>query len=52
MKTLIATLALTLLPGLAMAQCFGHAAKEETAMTCAPGTVYDEDAQNCVPTTG
>ena len=53
MKTLIVTLALTVSPGLALAQCFGdHAAKDETAMTCAPGTVFDETAKNCVPTTG
>lgn len=52
MKTLIVTLTLSLVPGMALATCFGHAAKEDTAMTCAPGTVYDEDAKNCVPTTG
>lgn len=51
MKTLIAALALAVTPGLALATCFGHA-KEEVTMTCAPGTVYDEDAQACVPTTG
>lgn len=51
MKTLLAALVLALAPGLAMAQCFGHA-KEQTAMTCAPGTILDEDTQTCVPTTG
>jgi len=51
MKLTLAALALAVMPGLAMATCFGHE-KEQTAMTCAPGTVFDEDAQNCVPTTG
>lgn len=51
MKTLLAALVLAIVPGLATAACFGHA-KEETAMTCAPGTDFDEETQTCVPTTG
>ena len=51
-KTLLAALALSTLPGLAMAQCFGDHAKEQVTMSCAAGSVYDADTQRCVPTTG
>lgn len=51
MKTLIAALVLAVAPGLALAQCFGHD-KEQTAMSCAPGTVLDKETKTCVPTTG
>ncbi|MXQ07022.1 adenylosuccinate lyase [Alphaproteobacteria bacterium GH1-50] len=51
-KTLLAALALTALPGLAAAQCFGDHAKEQVTMSCAAGSVFDAETQRCVPTTG
>ena len=52
-KTLLAALALTFAPAMAFAEgCqWGHA-KEEVAMSCAAGSVYDAEAEKCVPTTG
>ena len=51
MKLTLAAFALAVMPGLAMAMCSGYG-HDQTAMTCAPGSVYDEDTKNCVPTTG
>ncbi len=53
-KLLLATLALAVTPSLAMAMgCgYGHVKGEDIAMSCAEGSVYDTDAQRCVPTTG
>lgn len=53
-KTLLATLALTLAPTFALAEgCgFGHAKSDTASMSCVNGSVYDADAQRCVPTTG
>ncbi|MFT4151200.1 MAG: hypothetical protein QM656_13460 [Paracoccaceae bacterium] len=49
MKTILATLALTLLPGLAAAECMG--VKHDTsAASCAPGSVWDGAAGKCVKT--
>ena len=49
LKLPLAVLALALLPGAALAQCFGDHAKEEIVMSCADGTEYDEDSARCVP---
>lgn len=51
MKTLLAALALTLAPGLAVAMCSGNYQKDEVAMTCAAGTTWDSEMQRCVATT-
>lgn len=54
-KMLLATLALIVAPTLALAGggCgFGHVKTEEVVMSCADGTVFDAEAQRCVPTTG
>ena len=49
-KTLAAAVALTLTPVLAYSQCsFG---KQQAAMSCAEGSVYDAQSGTCVPTTG
>ncbi|MCI5112099.1 MAG: carbohydrate-binding module family 14 protein [Marivita sp.] len=49
-KTLLTTLALTLASATAgLAACSGH---EETAMTCAAGTVYDADTNTCKVVSG
>ncbi|MDQ2089083.1 carbohydrate-binding module family 14 protein [Marimonas arenosa] len=45
MKTKLAVLMLSLAPSLAMA-C---PAKEQQAMSCAEGTVYDDATGSCVP---
>ena len=52
-KTLLATLALTVAPSLALAMgCgYGHTKAEQVVMSCAEGTVYDTEAQKCVPLT-
>lgn len=45
--TILATLALTLLPAMAFANCpFG----EKTAMSCPMGQQWDGGAHKCVPT--
>lgn len=49
-KTLIAALALTLAPALAVAQGCSYS-KQQQAMSCADGTTYDRDSNTCVPTT-
>lgn len=47
-KTLLAALALTVTPALAMAECaLKH---EQVTMSCADGTQWNEQTQTCVPT--
>ncbi|MBT8413763.1 MAG: hypothetical protein KJO30_05475 [Boseongicola sp.] len=52
-KILLATLALAVTPSLALAMgCgFGHAKTETASISCAEGSVYNAEAQRCVPTT-
>ena len=49
LKTLLAALALTVAPAVAMAECFGD--HQQVTMSCAEGTQWDADKQTCVPTT-
>ena len=49
LKLVIATLALSVAPSLAMAACFGDHNKEDVVMSCAQGTVYDAETKSCVP---
>lgn len=51
MKTLLTALALTVLPGLAMAEgcAFGHT--ETASMSCAEGMTFDATTGTCVATT-
>jgi len=53
-KLLLATAAVMLAPSIALAMgcSSGHAKSEDVVMTCAPGSVFDADAERCVPTTG
>ncbi len=53
-KMLLATLALAMSPSLAFAMgCgYGHAKTETANMSCAAGSVFDAEANRCVPTTG
>jgi hypothetical protein len=54
-KMLLAALALTVAPTLALAQAcgvLGHVMTEKVVMSCAEGSMFDADAQRCVPTTG
>lgn len=53
-KVLLAALALAASPTLAMAMgCSGGYSKtEHVTMSCAAGSVFDTEAQKCVPTTG
>jgi hypothetical protein len=49
MRLFFATLAVTALPGLAIAQgCHGDRVKEVTAMSCVEGTVWSAELGNCV----
>jgi hypothetical protein len=48
-KTLLAVLALSFTPGLAMASCTGE---DHAAMSCAEGHSYDQATKSCVPVTG
>ena len=50
-KLLLATLALALAPGLALAACYDGHAKEDIVMSCTDGTVYDTATQTCVSET-
>lgn len=50
-KTLAAAVALTLLPVMGYAYECSYG-KEQAAMSCADGSVYDTEAGKCVPTTG
>ncbi|MDW4496702.1 carbohydrate-binding module family 14 protein [Sulfitobacter sp. D35] len=45
MRTLAVSLALSLAPLVAQAECFGH---ERQVMNCADGTVYDANTGTCV----
>jgi hypothetical protein len=47
-KTLLATIALSLAPGLAMAQGCDHGGKAETASSCMAGATWDEAKAACV----
>lgn len=54
-KMLLAALALTTAPTFALAQpcgALGHVVTEKVVMSCAEGSIYDSNAQKCVPTTG
>ena len=48
LKTTLAAVLLLLTPGLAFAQCMGDHGTQ-TAMSCAEGTVIDEETGLCVP---
>jgi hypothetical protein len=51
-KTILAALALTLTPGLAMAMCSDRHINT-TAMSCADGMVWDSESRTCTaPVTG
>ncbi len=50
MRTLIASAVLALTPVLAQAECSWG--KEQAAMSCAEGTVYDAEANACVKIVG
>ncbi len=43
--TLLAALAISLLPGLALAECRGD---HQSAASCLPGTVWDEAKGTCI----
>ncbi|MEO1734400.1 MAG: hypothetical protein AAFR45_12355 [Pseudomonadota bacterium] len=48
MKTVLAALALTTLPAVAMAECnWGH--YKQQAQSCVAGMSWDADKQACVP---
>ena len=47
-KTLAIALALTAAPALAIAEGCSHK-KQEQAMSCATGTVYDSTTHSCMP---
>ena len=47
LKTLLAALALTITPALAMAECSWS--KEQVTMSCAEGSQWDAASQTCVP---
>lgn len=50
MRTIALSALLAITPILAQAQCQFH--EEETAMSCAEGTVYDEEQKTCVKPVG
>ncbi len=50
-KTLLATLALAVLPTFGLAAGCGHAASDQQAMSCAEGTLWDQTTGTCVPQT-
>ncbi|NSX55460.1 carbohydrate-binding module family 14 protein [Parasulfitobacter algicola] len=50
MKTLLAAVALTLTPAFAFAAGCNYG-KDEVAMSCASGTVWDAASKSCVSTT-
>lgn len=50
LKTLLAALALTVTPAIAMAEC-SWGKHEQITMSCADGAQWDAEKQTCVPTT-
>jgi len=50
LKTTLAVLALSLAPGMALAEggCSGYKAKNVTASSCIPGSTWDETKSSCV----
>jgi hypothetical protein len=50
-KTMIAAVALAVLPTLSFAMCAGKS-HEQVVMSCADGTVYDYESKACVAVTG
>lgn len=50
-KLLLAALALSTAPTLALAACFGDHAKEEVVMSCPEGSSFDADSKTCISTT-
>jgi predicted outer membrane protein len=50
-KMISVALALALAPSLGLAQACDYG-KDKQAMTCAPGSSYDETSKSCVATTG
>ncbi|MBT0957141.1 adenylosuccinate lyase [Alphaproteobacteria bacterium KMM 3653] len=50
-KTVLAALALTLAPTLALAMGCGSEHSQEASISCADGTTYDADAGKCVAST-
>lgn len=48
-KTVLIAIALTLLPGIALAMC-GHR-QQQQVMSCAEGSVWDSEKQICTPAT-
>lgn len=50
-RTLLAALALTLAPGLAMAEC-SWGMERQTTMSCAEGATWDAESGACVPVVG
>ena len=52
LKTLTAALAFLMMPTLAFAMgCSSHGASTEQAMSCAEGTMFDDETGTCVPLT-
>ncbi|MGI1663561.1 carbohydrate-binding module family 14 protein [Palleronia sp. KMU-117] len=50
-KLLLAALAISAAPSLAIAQCSAGKAHETTAMSCVEGLTWDAATQACVPVT-
>ena len=50
LKTLVAAATLALLPGLSFAQCSQKDHVDQQAMSCFPGTQWDQTTATCVPT--
>lgn len=49
-RTVLAALAVAILPGLAAAMgCSGTPVEEQTAQTCVVGTAWDAEAGACLP---
>jgi hypothetical protein len=48
-RLLLAALAITAAPTLAIAECSWGKAHETTAMSCVEGTSWDAASQTCVP---
>ncbi len=49
LKTILTAAILLLTPGLAVAQCMGGYHSTQTAMSCAEGTMMDEETGRCIP---